>query len=46
MPLTSSKILEIMSVSETELSFEKMKSINLYGNKLSNVNHLFNRIQS
>ncbi len=46
MPLTSSKILEIMSVYETELSFEKMKSIKLYGNKLSNVNHLFNRIQS
>ncbi len=45
MPLTSSKILEIMSVYETELSFEKMKSIKLYGNKLSNVNHLFNRIQ-
>ena len=46
MPTTSSKILATMSVSETELLFEKIKAINLYGNKLSNVNHLFNRIQS
>ena len=46
MPHTSSKILRTMSISETELLFKNMKSMNLNGNKLSNVNHLFNRIRS
>ena len=45
MPHTSSKILETMSIDESELLFENMKMINVYGNKLSNVNHLFTRIQ-
>ena len=46
MPQTSLRILEIMSISENELLFKKMNAINLSGNKLSNVDHLFNRIQS
>ena len=46
MPDVSIKILQIMGISETKLLFENMKAINLHGNKLSRVNHLFNRIQS
>ena len=46
MPDASIKILQIMGISETKLLFENMKAINLYGNKLSKVNHLFNRVQS
>ncbi len=45
MPYTSAKILEIMSISDTKLLFEEIESINISGNKLSKVNHLFNRIQ-
>ena len=40
------KILQIMGISKSKLLFENMKAINLYGNKLSKVNHLFNRVQS
>ena len=46
MPDVSIKILQIMGISETKLLFENMKAINLHGNKLSRVNHLFKRIQS
>ena len=40
MPDASIKILQIIGISETTLLFEDMKAINLYGNKLSKVNHL------
>tara|TARA_B100001027_G_C16248059_1_gene323007 strand:- start:15 stop:1544 length:1530 start_codon:yes stop_codon:yes gene_type:complete len=46
MPDASIKILQILGISETKLLFENMKDIKLYGNKLSRVNHLFNRVQS
>ena len=46
MPDASIKIFQIMGIPETKLLFENMKTINLYGNKLSRVNHLFNRVQS
>ncbi len=46
MPQTSLKIFEIMNISEKELLFKKMNTINLSGNKLSNVGHLFKRVQS
>ena len=46
MPDTSIKILEIIGISEAKLLFENMKAINLHGNKLSRVNHLFKRVQS
>ena len=46
MPDTSVKILQIMGISEIKLLFENMKVIDLYGNKLSKVSHLFNRVQS
>ena len=46
MPDASIKILQILGISKSKLLFENMKAINLYGNKLSRVNHLFNRVQS
>ncbi len=46
MPDTSIKILQILGISENKLLFENMNAINLYGNKLSRVNHLFSRVQS
>ena len=45
MPQTSIKILETMNVSENKLLFDKIESINISGNKLTKVNHLFDRIQ-
>ena len=46
MPDASIKILQILGIFESKLLFENMNAINLYGNKLSRVNHLFNRVQS
>ena len=46
MPDASIKMLQIMGISEIKLLFENMKVIDLYGNKLSKVNHLFSRVQS
>ena len=45
MPQTSIKILETMNISENKLLFDKIESINISGNKLSRINHLFDRIQ-
>ena len=45
MPQTSIKILETMNITEKNLLFDKIESINISGNKLTKVNHLFDRIQ-
>ena len=46
MPDASIKILQILGISKSKILFKNMNAINLNGNKLSKVNHLFSRVQS
>ena len=45
MPNISKEMLEIVGVDKVNLKFEDMKRVNIFGNKLSKVNHLFKRVQ-
>ncbi len=45
MPDTSEKILKTIGVEGINFTFAEMKRINVFGNKLSKVNHLFSRVQ-
>ena len=45
MPNISKEMLGIFGVDKVNLKFEDMKKINIFGNKLSKVNHLFKRVQ-
>ena len=44
MPNISKEMLEIVGVDKVNLKFEDMKRVNIFGNKLSKVNHLFKRV--
>ena len=44
-PQTSIKILQTIGIDECQFSFKTINSHNIVGNNISNVNHLFTRIQ-
>ena len=44
MPNISKEMLGIVGVDKANLKFEDMKKVNIFGNKLSKVNHLFKRV--
>tara|TARA_S200000501_G_C20251714_1_gene494663 strand:- start:92 stop:526 length:435 start_codon:yes stop_codon:yes gene_type:complete len=45
MPQKSEKILNTIGIKKSQISFKEINNINIEGNKLSAVNHLFNRIK-
>ena len=45
MPQKSEKILNIIGIKKSQISFKEINNINIEGNKLSAVSHLFNRIK-
>ena len=45
MPQTSEQIYKILGIKESQIPFKDMSNINIEGNRLSTVKHLFNRIK-
>ncbi len=45
MPNKSRELLKIIGIDYVDLTFDEMMRVNVFGNKLSNVSHLFSRVQ-
>ena len=45
MPNKSRELLKIIGIENTNMTFDEMKRVNVFGNKLLKVSHLFSRVQ-
>ena len=44
MPDTSKEILKLIGINDVKLIFDTMNRTDVFGNKLSKINHLFKRV--